>query len=104
MATEWYLTKKEELAEIAMAIRALNGGNTGLKLADMKNAINTEKSNLDAVKTALKGKGITVADGATLGNLSKLIEGIEVGGGNVFHTSITPATSGEVLEIALSDE
>ena len=47
MATEWYLAKKEELTEIAIAIRNLNGGNAGLKLSDMKNEINTEKSNLE---------------------------------------------------------
>ena len=82
MATEWYLAKKEELTEIAIAIRNLNGGNAGLKLSDMKNAINREKSNLEAVKTALKRKGVTVPDGATLGNLSALINGIEASGGS----------------------
>lgn len=95
MATEWYLAKKEELTEIATAIRNLNGGNAGLKLSDMKNEINTEKSNLEAVKTALKGKGVTVADGATLGQLSELIDGIEVGGGSSWTDSYKTFATGE---------
>lgn len=93
MATEWYLAKKEELTEIATAIRNLNGGNAGLKLSDMKNEINTEKSNLEAVKTALKGKGVSVADGATLGQLSELIDGIS-SDDNVISGTFIPATEG----------
>lgn len=95
MATEWYLAKKEELTEIATAIRNLNGGNAGLKLNDMKNAINTEKSNLEAVKTALKGKGVTVADGAVLSDLSGLIDGIETGGGSSWTDSYKTFVTGE---------
>lgn len=94
MATEWYLAKKEELTEIATAIRNLNGGNAGLKLNDMKNAINTEKSNLEAVKTALKGKGVTVADGAVLSDLSGLIDGIETGGGSSWTDSYSVFATG----------
>lgn len=93
MATEWYLAKKEELTEIATAIRNLNGGNAGLKLSDMKNAINTEKSNLEAVKTALKEKGVTVADGAVLSDLSGLIDGIS-SDDNVISGTFIPATKG----------
>ena len=93
MATEWYLAKKEELTEIATAIRNLNGGNAGLKLSDMKNEINTEKSNLEAVKTALRGKGVSVADGATLGQLSELIDGIS-SNDNVISGTFIPATEG----------
>lgn len=100
MATEWYLAKKEELTEIATAIRNLNGGNAGLKLNDMKNAINTEKSNLEAVKTALKEKGVTVADGAVLSDLSGLIDGIETSNGKYVKGSFT-VTSDNCLDYTI---
>ena len=60
-----------------------------------------------AIKTAVEGKGVTVPDGTLLDGMASLIESIEAGGGGageVFHTEITPATSGEVLTLEVGEE
>lgn len=62
-----------------------------------------------AIKTAVEGKGVTVPDGTLLDGMAALIESIEAGGGGggageVFHTEITPATSGEVLTLEVGEK
>lgn len=59
-----------------------------------------------AIKTAIEGKGVTVPDGTLLDGMAALIESIEAGGGGageLFHTEITPATSGEVLTLEVGE-
>ena len=59
-----------------------------------------------AIKTAIEGKGVTVPDGTLLDGMASLIESIEAGGGagELFHTEITPATSGEVLTLEVGEK
>lgn len=60
-----------------------------------------------AIKTAIEGKGVTVPDGTLLDGMAALIESIEAGGGGageLFHTEITPATSGEVLTLEVGEK
>ena len=60
-----------------------------------------------AVKAAIEGKGVTVPDGTLLDGMAALIESIEAGGGGaggLFHTEITPATSGEVLTFEVGEK
>ena len=59
-----------------------------------------------AIKAAIEGKGVTVPDGTLLDGMAALIESIEAGGGagELFHTEITPATSGEVLTFEVGEE
>ena len=60
-----------------------------------------------AIKTAIEGKGVTVPDGTLLDGMASLIESIEAGGGGageLFHTEITPATSGEVLTLEVGEK
>ena len=60
-----------------------------------------------AIKTAIEGKGVTVPDGTLLDGMAALIESIEASGGGgageLFHTEITPATSGEVLTLEVGE-
>lgn len=73
-------------------------------------SIQTELSRIinakDAIKTAIEGKGVTVPDGTLLDGMAALIESIEAGGGagELFHTEITPATSGEVLTLEVGEK
>ena len=74
-------------------------------------SIQTELTRLtnakSAIKTAIEGKGVTVPDGTLLDGMAALIESIEAGGGGageLFHTEITPATSGEVLTLEVGEE
>ena len=47
-----------------------------------------------AIKTAIEGKGVTVADSAKLDAFAALIDSIEAGGGgDVFISTFTPATN-----------
>lgn len=59
-----------------------------------------------AIKAAVEGKGVTVPDGTLLDGMAALIESIEAGGGagELFHTEITPATSGEVLTLEVGEK
>lgn len=59
-----------------------------------------------AIKAAIEGKGVTVPDGTLLDGMASLIESIEAGGGagELFHTEITPATSGEVLTLEVGEK
>ena len=59
-----------------------------------------------AIKAAIEGKGVTVPDGTLLDGMAALIESIEAGGGagELFHTEITPATSGEVLTLEVGEK
>ena len=59
-----------------------------------------------AIKTAIEGKGVTVPDATLLDGMAALIESIEAGGGagELFHTEITPATSGEVLTLEVGEK
>ena len=59
-----------------------------------------------AIKAAIEGKGVTVPDATLLGGMAALIESIEAGGGagELFHTEITPATSGEVLTLEVGEK
>ena len=60
-----------------------------------------------AVKAAIEGKGVTVPAGTLLDGMAALIESIEAGGGGageLFHTEITPATSGEVLTFEVGEK
>ena len=61
-----------------------------------------------AIKTAIEGKGVTVPGGTLLDGMASLIESIEAGGGGgageLFHTEITPATSGEVLTLEVGEK
>ena len=60
-----------------------------------------------AIKTAIEGKGVTVPEGTLLNGMAALIESIEAGGGGageLFHTEITPATSGEVLTLEVGEK
>lgn len=59
-----------------------------------------------AIKDAIEGKGVTVPDGTLLDGMAALIESIEAGGGagELFHTEITPATSGEVLTLEVGEK
>ena len=60
-----------------------------------------------AIKAAVEGKGVTVPDGILLDGMAALIESIEAGGGGageLFHTEITPATSGEVLTLEVGEK
>ena len=59
-----------------------------------------------AIKAAVEGKGVTVPDGTLLDGIASLIESIEAGGGagELFHTEITPATSGEVLTLEVGEK
>ena len=59
-----------------------------------------------AIKAAVEGKGVTVPDGTLLDGMASLIESIEAGGGagELFHTEITPATSGEVLTLEVGEK
>ena len=59
-----------------------------------------------AIVAAIEGKGVTVPDGTLLDGMAALIESIEAGGGGageLFHTEITPATSGEVLTFEVGE-
>lgn len=58
-----------------------------------------------AIKAAIEGKGVTVPDATLLDGMAALIESIESGGGAdvLFHTEITPATSGEVLTFEVGE-
>lgn len=74
-------------------------------------SIQTELSRIinakEAIKTAIEGKGVTVPDGTLLDGMASLIESIEAGGGGageLFHTEITPATSGEVLTLEVGEK
>ena len=60
-----------------------------------------------AIKAAIEGKGVTVPAGTLLDGMAALIESIEAGGGGageLFHTEITPATSGEVLTLEVGEK
>lgn len=59
-----------------------------------------------AIKAAIEGKGVTVPDATLLDGMAALIESIEAGGGagELFHTEITPATSGEVLTLEVGEK
>ena len=59
-----------------------------------------------AIKAAIEGKGVTVPAGTLLDGMAALIESIEAGGGagELFHTEITPATSGEVLTLEVGEK
>ena len=60
-----------------------------------------------AIKAAIEGKGVTVPAGTLLDGMAALIESIEAGGGGageLFHTEITPATSGEVLTFEVGEK
>lgn len=60
-----------------------------------------------AIKAAIEGKGVTVPGGTLLDGMAALIESIEAGGGGageLFHTEITPATSGEVLTFEVGEK
>ena len=60
-----------------------------------------------SIVAAIEGKGVTVPDGTLLDGMAALIESIEAGGGGageLFHTEITPATSGEVLTLEVGEE
>lgn len=70
MATEWCLAKKEELTEVAAAIRNLSGSSAKMNLSMMKNELNAQKSNLEDIKTSLEQKGVAVPTNASLGGLS----------------------------------
>ena len=59
-----------------------------------------------AIKAAIEGKGVTVPNDTLLDGMAALIESIEAGGGGageLFHTEITPATSGEVLTFEVGE-
>lgn len=70
--------------------------------ADLSRIINAKA----AIKAAIEGKGVTVPDATLLDGMAALIESIEAGGGagNLFHTEITPATSGEVLTLEVGEK
>ena len=61
-----------------------------------------------AIKAAIEGKGVTVPDATLLDGMASLIESIQAGGGGgageLFHTEITPATSGEVLTLEVGEK
>lgn len=60
-----------------------------------------------AIKAAIEGKGVTVPEATLLDGMASLIESIEAGGGGageLFHTEITPATSGEVLTLEVGEQ
>ena len=59
-----------------------------------------------AIQTAIEGKGVTVPSDTLLDGMASLIESIEAGGGagELFHTEITPATSGEVLTLEVGEK
>ena len=60
-----------------------------------------------AIKTAIEGKGVTVPDATLLDGMAALVESIEAGGGGageLFHTEITLATSGEVLTLEVGEK
>ena len=60
-----------------------------------------------SIVAAIEGKGVTVPDGTLLDGMAALIESIEAGGGGageLFHTEITPATSGEVLTLEVGEK
>ena len=59
-----------------------------------------------AIKAAIEGKGVTVPEATLLDGMAALIESIEAGGGagKLFHTEITPATSGEVLTLEVGEK
>ena len=59
-----------------------------------------------AIKTAIEGKGVTVPEGTLIDGMAALIESIEAGSGagELFHTEITPATSGEVLTLEVGEQ
>ena len=59
-----------------------------------------------AIKAAIEGKGVTVPNDTLLDGMAALLESIEAGGGGageLFHTEITQATSGEVLTFEVGE-
>lgn len=58
---------------------------------------------LTKIANAIRAKGGTTGNMEFPDGFAALIDAIEAGGGELFHTTITPAASGEVITVELSD-